>query len=126
MVQAYGNAALALLLTSASNLIGIVSVPFLLKLIISSSDISIDAVKLLLQLLLTILVPLVIGKLLQDFCEPVRTFVRAHKTTFSLISNGSLVFIVWQTISRAQVRHYLSPPVSGVSHGSSLSRCPVL
>lgn len=103
LLQAYGNAALALMLTTASNLIGVASVPFLLKLVISSGNVSLDAVKLLTQLLLTILVPLIIGKLLQDCVPPLAKFVRRHKITFSLISNGSLVFIVWQTLSRAQV-----------------------
>jgi predicted Na+-dependent transporter len=92
-----------------SNLIGIATVPFYLKAVLSSaSNISLDAVKLLIQLLLCILAPLIIGKVLQDTLKDVRDFVRKHKVGFMLLNNGSLILIVWQSISRAEVRQYNS------------------
>lgn len=49
-----GNAALALLLTVGSNLLGILTVPFAVKLILDSEDFNLDALSLLLKLLITI------------------------------------------------------------------------
>lgn len=101
--QAYGNAALALMLTVATNLLGVVTVPFLLKVVVSTAgNVDLDAVGLLINLLLTLLLPLAVGKLLQDLVPPVKRFVRKHKVAFGLVNNGSLIIIVWQTLSRAQ------------------------
>lgn len=105
MVQAYGNSALALLLCVGSNTIGIFTVPYLLQGILSSTaGINLDAVELLVKLLITILLPLIIGKALLEFVPAVQRFVKEHKTLMKLLNNGSLVSIVWQSISRAQVR----------------------
>lgn len=103
VAQAQGNAALALMLTVCSNLLGILTVPFTINLIISSAgDTNIDTIELLLKLLFTILIPLIIGKGLRELSSRVQQFVKAQKTTLSLVSNGSLIFIVWQTLSRSQ------------------------
>jgi solute carrier family 10 (sodium/bile acid cotransporter), member 7 len=102
-LQAKGNVALALMLCVVSNLVGIVTVPFILKGMLSKADTSINAVSLLIKLAITILVPLVVGKLAQDCVPGVKGKVKAHKTALSLISNASLSIIVWQTISAAQV-----------------------
>lgn len=103
-VQAYGNAALALMLTVTSNLIGIVSTPFLLKAIFDSSNASLDAVDLLIKLLLTILLPLAVGKAAQTLVPGIKPRIKKHKTLLSFISNASLIMIVWQTISGSQVQ----------------------
>ena len=88
-----------------SNTIGIFTVPYFLRGILSStSGISLDAVALLTQLVLTILVPLFIGKGLLELVPAVQRFVKKHKTLMKILNNGSLVSIVWQSISRAQVR----------------------
>lgn len=107
-MQAYGNSALALLLCVGSNTIGIFTVPYLLRVILSStSGVNLDAVALLTKLVITILVPLVIGKVLLELIPAVQRFVKEHKTLMKLLNNGSLVSIVWQSISRAQVWHWL-------------------
>jgi predicted Na+-dependent transporter len=104
-MQAHGNAALALMLCAISNLLGIVTVPFFLKAVISSaSSVSLNAVSLLVNLVLTIAFPLVLGKLIQSFVPCVKELATKNKVILGLISNGSLVVITWQTISRAQVR----------------------
>lgn len=103
VTQAQGNGALALMLTVCSNLLGILTVPFTINLIISSAgNVDIDTIELLLKLLFTILIPLLIGKTLRELSLRVQQFAKAQKTTLSLISNGSLIFIVWQTLSRSQ------------------------
>ena len=51
---------------------------------------------------MTILVPLIIGKILREAFSWVRKQVDAHKVALGLINNGSLICIVWQTLSAAQ------------------------
>eukprot|EP01026_Neomeris_dumetosa_P061491 TRINITY_DN5804_c0_g1_i1.p1 TRINITY_DN5804_c0_g1~~TRINITY_DN5804_c0_g1_i1.p1 ORF type:complete len:288 (-),score=33.26 TRINITY_DN5804_c0_g1_i1:685-1548(-) len=99
-----GNYALALMITVCSNVLGVLTVPFALKLILEGvvSGISINAEELLIKLLLTILLPLLIGKGVQMASKRVQEFGKQYKTELSLINNGSLVMIVWQTISSSQ------------------------
>lgn len=60
---ARGNPALALLLTVATNLLGIVTVPYELKLILlGTSVVSVDPSSLVVKLIFTVLVPTLIGK----------------------------------------------------------------
>ena len=97
-----GNSALALLLTVSTNLLGIVTVPFMLQFIFgSSTEVSIDAQNLLIKLLLTILLPLAVGKLVRDLAKPVETFMKANKKRMSMLNNACLAAVVWQTISRS-------------------------
>lgn len=101
-LQAYGNAALALLLCVGSNTIGIGTIPFLLEAILSSStDVNLDAVDLLIKLVIGVLVPLAIGKLFL-LIPAVQQFTKNHKTLLKLLSNGSLIMVLWQSISRAE------------------------
>jgi predicted Na+-dependent transporter len=104
-LQAYGNGSLALLLCVVGNSIGIFTVPYLLKFMLSSGGVSLDAVKLLINLIICILVPLVIGKFLLEVSAGVKSVVGKFPTTLKLLNNGSLIAIVWQSVSRAQVRH---------------------
>lgn len=102
-MQAYGNAALALLLCVGSNTIGIATIPFFLQAMLSSStDVSLDAVDLLIKLVIGILVPLTIGKLLLNI-PAIQRFTKNQKTVLKLLNNGSLIMVLWQSISRAQV-----------------------
>eukprot|EP00243_Klebsormidium_subtile_P002539 TRINITY_DN1508_c0_g1_i1.p1 TRINITY_DN1508_c0_g1~~TRINITY_DN1508_c0_g1_i1.p1 ORF type:complete len:339 (+),score=-15.46 TRINITY_DN1508_c0_g1_i1:100-1116(+) len=58
-----GNQTLALFLTVATNILGIVTVPYVLKLLLlGSSTISINALDLFVKLVITVLVPTLIGK----------------------------------------------------------------
>ena len=98
-----GNAALALLLTVSTNLLGIITVPFMLQAILSSSaaKIKIDAENLLIKLCITILAPLVLGKLVRDLIRPVEATMKVHKKKMSMLNNGCLAGVVWLTISRS-------------------------
>ena len=98
-----GNAALALLLTVSTNLLGIVTVPFMLQAILSSSaaKVAIDAANLLIKLCITILAPLVLGKLVRDLVRPVEAAMKVHKKKMSMLNNGCLATVVWLTISRS-------------------------
>lgn len=68
----------------------------------SSVDVKLDAVALLIKLVIGILVPLFIGKLLLSL-SAVKKFTTNHKTLLKMLSNGSLIMVLWQSISRAQV-----------------------
>ena len=98
-----GNAALALLLTVSTNLLGIVTVPFMLQVILSSSaaNVEIDAKNLLVKLCITILAPLVLGKVVRDLVRPVEAAMKVHKKKMSMLNNGCLATVVWLTISRS-------------------------
>lgn len=97
-----GNAALALLLTVGSNLLGILTVPFAVKLILDSEDFNLDALSLLLKLLITILTPLCFGKALRHSNKKLAQFAKEQKQKFSMANSLCLILIVWQTLSKAQ------------------------
>ncbi|PSC76757.1 BASS family transporter: sodium ion bile [Micractinium conductrix] len=99
-----GNEGLALMLTVGTNIIGIFTMPLWLKALFSGTDfdLSIDMVALLVNLLLSVFVPSVIGKAVRDLCGPVRRFVTRYKVPLELFSTANLAFIVWQVLSGAQ------------------------
>eukprot|EP01024_Parvocaulis_polyphysoides_P049047 TRINITY_DN471_c0_g1_i10.p1 TRINITY_DN471_c0_g1~~TRINITY_DN471_c0_g1_i10.p1 ORF type:complete len:427 (+),score=41.90 TRINITY_DN471_c0_g1_i10:121-1401(+) len=103
-MQANGNYALALMITVSSNVLGVITVPFVLKLILEGvvQGLQIDAIQLLTQLLSTILFPLIVGKIFRHLHRNIMNFGKKYKSELSLINNGSLVMIVWQTISESQ------------------------
>ena len=103
-MQAHGNGALGLMLTVGSNLIAIVTLPFLLRGVFSQQRITLDSVELLVELIITILVPLIIGKTVREAVPAVKRFVKNNYNIVSMISNGSYIAIVWQTVSLSRVR----------------------
>ena len=75
-----GNQALALLLTVTTNLLGIVTVPYELRLLLRGSNaVSVNPGPLVLKLSLTVLVPAVLGKLLTSFSTAISGFVENHR-----------------------------------------------
>lgn len=95
---------LALMLTVASNLLGCFSTPVILSQILGNADISIDAVKLILKLVLCILLPTCVGKVAQVLVPGASQFAKTHKLLLTILANFSLCFYVWQAISNAQQR----------------------
>ena len=72
-----GNAALALLLTVGSILLGILTVPFAVKFVLSDVDgLNFDAVSLLIKLGITILAPLTFGKMLRHSSKRLAQFAK--------------------------------------------------
>ncbi|QDZ18246.1 putative sodium/metabolite cotransporter [Chloropicon primus] len=103
VTQGGGNAALALLLTVGTNLLGILTVPFAVKLVLDSEeDFDFDALSLLIKLAITILAPLILGKLLRHSHQALGKFAKEKKQKFSMANSLCLVLIVWQTLSKAQ------------------------
>lgn len=101
--QAGGNTTLALLLIITSNLVGILTVPFAVKLVLgSASEASIDAIQLLLKLLLSILTPLVLGKGVMESSSRIQKSVMKSRKVLGLVKNGACVTIVWLSLSRSR------------------------
>jgi sodium/bile acid cotransporter 7 len=100
--QARGNAALALLLTVATNTVGILTVPFVLAYLLGAiGKVDLSATELLVKLCLTILLPLSIGRFLRRF---VATWVDAHRSTLTMVSNLALISIPWIKFSQSSDR----------------------
>jgi sodium/bile acid cotransporter 7 len=83
----------------------LLQVPYELRLVLSTgsvSTVSVEPGSLVVKLLLTVLVPSVVGKLARDLCRPVQRFVTRYKTPLGLFSTLNLACIVWQTLSGAR------------------------
>ncbi|KAL3156037.1 hypothetical protein ABBQ32_013025 [Trebouxia sp. C0010 RCD-2024] len=100
---AKGNQALALFLTVFTNLLGIVTVPFGLKLVLAGTDtLSVNPARLVASLLLTVLVPTILGMLCSHYIRWVAVMVKRHKVKLTLFSHTNLAMIIWQTLSGAR------------------------
>lgn len=100
---AKGDQILSLFLTVVSNLLGIVTVPFLLGIYLSNSGaIHVDPVKLATKLAITVLLPTVIGVSTRFFIVGVPAFTKNYRTQLSMISTFNLVMIVWMALSSAR------------------------
>ena len=63
---------------------------------------SISPATLVVKLLLTVLVPTVVGMSLRSSSVKIRSWVTAHRTALSIFSSTNLVCIIWQTLSGAR------------------------
>eukprot|EP00479_Gromia_sphaerica_P006916 TRINITY_DN2117_c0_g1_i1.p1 TRINITY_DN2117_c0_g1~~TRINITY_DN2117_c0_g1_i1.p1 ORF type:complete len:333 (-),score=52.58 TRINITY_DN2117_c0_g1_i1:75-1073(-) len=102
--EAYGKIALALTFTVITNIIAVFTVPVSLPLVFNVSSVNTTGVKLettdmLMQLSLTILLPLIVGKCLQEFSLKVRNFVKSNPKIFKFTSCCLLFLIPWTKIS---------------------------
>jgi len=93
---------LALMITVATNLIGALTTPLALSLTLSGADASIDAAQLLGKLVVSILVPTLIGKALRDYVPGAAAFSKDKKVPLTILSNACLCSIVWLSVSKAQ------------------------
>lgn len=99
-----GNEGLALILTAGTNILGIFTMPLWLKALFSGTAfaLAIDMVSLLVNLIISVLVPSLIGKAIRELVPGAAGFVARHKVPLSLFSTANLAFIVWQVLSSAQ------------------------
>lgn len=108
-----GNSALALSLTVASNLLGIVTVPFLLsKLVAQGVGVSVPAGKLLKSLTLMLLVPLLLGKGIRNSFNGVAKFVDERRELFSMINSIFLSLVPWMQVSGSRTLLLTVSPMS--------------
>lgn len=98
-----GNSALALVMTLISNLLGILIVPFSIsKLIASGVGVSVPAEQLFRSLVLTLLVPLIIGKALRECFKGVAEFSDRNRKLLSMMSALLLSLAPFIQVSRSR------------------------
>jgi sodium/bile acid cotransporter 7 len=103
VIQGYGNGALGLLFTVATNVLGIIISPLMVKAVLGSQlDVHVDKIDLMIKLGVSILMPLLVGKALREAIKPVRDNIKYWKVPLYLINNLQITLIVWQKLSAAR------------------------
>ncbi|KAL6328463.1 hypothetical protein AAG906_038338 [Vitis piasezkii] len=99
----WGNSALALAMTVISNLLGILIVPFSIsKFIADGVGVSVPTKQLLRSLVVTLLIPLILGKVLRESFKGVADFVDKNRKLLSMISAIFLSLVPWIQVSRSR------------------------
>ncbi|KAK9912014.1 hypothetical protein M0R45_035888 [Rubus argutus] len=103
MQLAGANSALALAMTVISNLLGILIVPFSIsKFIGDGVGVSVPTKQLLKSLVLTLLIPLILGKMFRESFKGVADFVDNNRKNLSKISAILLGLVPWMQVSRSR------------------------
>ncbi|CAI9091342.1 OLC1v1026350C1 [Oldenlandia corymbosa var. corymbosa] len=98
-----GNSALALAMTVLSNLLGILVIPFSIsKFIASGVGVSVPTEQLLRSLVLTLLLPLILGKVLRESTKSVADFCDRNRKLLSVMNAALLSLVPWMQISRSR------------------------
>ncbi|XP_004498479.1 probable sodium/metabolite cotransporter BASS4, chloroplastic isoform X1 [Cicer arietinum] len=97
------NSALALAMTVISNMLGILIVPFsITKFVASGVGVTLPTKQLFKSLVLTILIPLILGKVLRESFKGVADFVDQNRKLFSGISAFFLSLVPWTQVSKSR------------------------
>jgi solute carrier family 10 (sodium/bile acid cotransporter), member 7 len=82
---------------------GVLFIPLWLKAMLSKDthglSLNIDFWDIFVKLLISFLVPTLIGKVLRELVPAVNVFVKKYKKVLSVTSNTMLALIIWQTLS---------------------------
>ncbi|GAB2229382.1 hypothetical protein Droror1_Dr00023522 [Drosera rotundifolia] len=98
-----GNSALALAMTVTSNLLGILVVPFSIsKFVAGGVGISVPAKQLCKSLVLTLLIPLILGKVVRESFQGVAAFVDRNRKLMSMINSVFLSLVPWIQVSKSR------------------------
>lgn len=98
-----GNFALALAMTVISNLLGIIVVPFTItKFVAAGVGISIPTKQLFRSLVITLLIPLIMGKIFRELFKGVADFVDSNRKLLSNMSALFLSFAPWIQVSKSR------------------------
>ncbi|XP_059462010.1 probable sodium/metabolite cotransporter BASS4, chloroplastic [Corylus avellana] len=98
-----GNSALALAMTVISNMLGILIVPFSIsKFIADGVGVSVPTKQLFRSLVLTLLVPLILGKVFRESFKGLADFVDQKRALFSKFSALFLSLVPWIQVSRSR------------------------
>lgn len=92
--QAGGNVGLAVLLTVASNVIAVFTIPLMLSWLANFNGIELDIGELIVKLMYQVLAPLVVGQLLRRNVAGVVNLISRNKKTINIISIYALVCLV--------------------------------
>ncbi|CAL5021672.1 unnamed protein product [Urochloa decumbens] len=97
------NSALALSMTVASNLLGIITVPLSLAMYIGAgAGVSLPTEQLFKSLVTRLLIPLIIGKVARESSKGIANFVDGNKQGFSVASAVLLSLVPWIQVSRSR------------------------
>ncbi|KAF7820372.1 putative sodium/metabolite cotransporter BASS4, chloroplastic [Senna tora] len=97
-----GNSALALAMTVISNLLGIFIVPLsITKYVADGVGVTVPTKQLFKSLVLTILVPLILGKVLRESFKGVADFVDGNRKLFSRLNAFFLSLVPWIQVSKS-------------------------
>lgn len=98
-----GNSALALAMTVISNLLGILIVPFSIsKFIAGGIGVAIPTKQLLRSLVLSLLIPLILGKVFRESSRGVTDFVDRNRKLCSMMNAILLSLVPWIQVSRSR------------------------
>ncbi|XP_050280669.1 probable sodium/metabolite cotransporter BASS4, chloroplastic isoform X2 [Quercus robur] len=98
-----GNSALALALTVMSNLLGILTVPFWIsKFFTDDFGVAIPTRELFWSLILTLLIPLILGKVVRNMLKGLATFIDQNQRIFSMLSTILLSLTPWMQVSKSR------------------------
>ncbi len=124
---AKGDILLSLVMTVTTNLIGCVTIPFLLDLYLnkitydrsiglvssnesnSSDSFTFNPIVLILDLILTVLIPTLVGIGLRLLSKGVVEWTKAYKTELSLFSTTNLICIIWMALSNSRDSLFRQP-----------------
>jgi sodium/bile acid cotransporter 7 len=101
-LQAKGDNLLALMLTVISNMLGIVTIPYLLSVYLAEATIKISPNDLVLRLIYTVLIPSICGIAARRYSSAVSAFMVKHKAIMGMFSNSNLICIVWMALSKSR------------------------
>ncbi|XP_033141063.1 probable sodium/metabolite cotransporter BASS4, chloroplastic [Brassica rapa] len=98
-----GNSALALAVTVASNLLGILTIPFWVSRYIAGGvGVSFPTDQLFRSLIVTLLIPLIIGKVIRETFKGFTNFVDNNRKLFSRMNATCLSLVPWIQVSRSR------------------------
>ncbi|KAE8701068.1 putative sodium/metabolite cotransporter BASS4 [Hibiscus syriacus] len=98
-----GNTAIALAMTVVSNMLGILIIPFSISIFIADGvGVHVPTTELLRSLLLTLLLPLILGKVLRESFRGLANYVDHNRKLFSKISAVFLSLVPWMQVSRSR------------------------
>jgi len=100
VAQAEGNLPMAGAVATVANVIGCYTTPILLKLFLSNVDAKFDIAGVLIKLTCSILLPVIVGKLLQ-FIPRVPQTVSRFKRWISVITSTCLAIMLWMKVAKA-------------------------
>lgn len=101
--QAKGNKAMALFFSVVTNMLGTVTAPFFLGVLLRGDGVTedtVDVVGILARLALTVVLPLLVGKCLRWF-DVVRSMAKVWSNQLKLASSFILVLIPWMKVSES-------------------------
>ncbi|XP_021757409.1 probable sodium/metabolite cotransporter BASS4, chloroplastic [Chenopodium quinoa] len=108
-----GNFALALAMTVISNLLGILVVPFTItKYVAAGVGISIPTNQLLRSLVITLLIPLILGKIVRELFKGVAEFADNNRKLLSNMNALFLGFVPWIQVSKSRSLLLMVNPTS--------------